>query len=253
MNVDEVFIYKKLCKYERECINGKNLNWDKFINLIDRLITEYADLDAIEEIYVYHLARHFSEPTELFPLRDLLLCENPLSCFLKENGIEFKEKEGNLEFYYNTKIITPQEILSKRHFHLLSRRLGYLDENDFCVNGFAFWPDIKETSDGYYDDLQRGPEVIENIGRFIGKDLWRKFKDNSKYYGVVFRVPIEKAIFDNKDGIGCKANKVRCFLKHAILTMYGYYNQCQSSGNNIMLRIKDDARVKVDHCILIDE
>ena len=118
-----------------------------------------------------------------------------------------------------------------------------MEEADFCVNGFAFWPDIEKTSDGYFWDLQRGPEIIENIGRYIGKDLWREYQDKTKYYGVVFRIPIEDVIFDNKSDVNTKEEKIRCFIKYALFTLRDCYYNCPG-GSNIMLRISDDKKAR---------
>ena len=60
---------------------------------------------------------------------------------------------------------------------MFAKRLGYLGEADYCVNGFSFWINIEKTSDGYIQDLQRGPEIIENIGRFIGRDCGESIKN----------------------------------------------------------------------------
>ena len=47
-----------------------------------------------------------------------------------------------MEFYYGNKLILPEQILQSGQFHLLAKRLGYLGEADYCVNGFSFWPNI---------------------------------------------------------------------------------------------------------------
>lgn len=33
-------------------------------------------MDLIDEVYIYHLARHFIEPEELLPLKEMLLTKN---------------------------------------------------------------------------------------------------------------------------------------------------------------------------------
>lgn len=252
MGMNEIFIYKKLHEMNDSCRDNYKFDWDKFESSVEDMITECADLDLIDEIYIYHLARHFIEPEELLPLKELLLTKNPFSDFLSNHRIYFLEQNGRIEFYYQGRLISPDEILSSGQFNLLARRLGYLGEADYCVNGFAFWPDIEKTSDGYFGDLQRSPEIIENIGRYIRKDLWREYQDKTKYYGVVFRIPIEDVIFDNKNNVNTKGEKIRCFIKYALFTLRDCYYNCPG-GSNIMLRISDNKKVKVDHCILIDE
>lgn len=111
-------------------------------------------------------------------------------------------------FYHKRHLITPQQLLSSGHHQLLAKRLGYLGEADFCINGFTFWPDIEKTTDGYYNDLDFGPEVIGCIGRYIGNELWREYRKKTKYYGVVFKVPVNEIIFDGVDGIETQEDKV---------------------------------------------
>lgn len=252
MDIDELFLYERLVEISRDCLDGFHSDWDKYEEQIDRLISEYADLNMVDEVYIYHLGRHVIEPKELLPLKDVLLSENKVSDFLKERDIVFDEQNGKLRFFYKGREITTEEILAKGHFHLFARRLGHLGEADFCVNGFSFWPNIEQTSDGYFQDLQRGPEIIENIGRFIGKELWREFKEQSKYYGIVFKVPVEDIIFDGRTDTETKEKKVMCLIKYALYYLNDFYNG-SVGGNNLMLRIHDSKKVEVDHCILIDE
>lgn len=150
MGIEELFLYEKLAEISRECSDRFHSDWDKYEEQIDRLISEYADLNMVDEVYIYHLGRHVIEPTELLPLKDVLLSENKVSDFLKERDIVFDEQNGKLRFFYKGREITTEEILAKGHFQLFVRRLGQLGEADFCVNGFSFWPNIEKTSDGYF-------------------------------------------------------------------------------------------------------
>lgn len=252
MDVDEMFLYETMHDISEKCLCGFHSDWDKYESLIDDFITEYADLDIIDEIYVYHLSRHIVQPKELWPLRELLITENEFSDFLKKNKIHFMLREDNLEFYYDNRLISPEQILQSGHFHLLAKRLGYLGEADYCVNGFSFWPNIDKTSEGYFQDLQRGPEILENLGRFIGKDLWRDYKKQSKYYGIVFKVPMLEIIYDGIDGLFTKEERAGFFIKKALFYLNDCYRNCPG-GNNLMLRVSDTKKVVVDHCILIKE
>ena len=165
----------------------------------------------------------------------------------------FKEHDSQLAFYYKRRLITPQQLLSSGHNHLLAKRPGYLGEADFCINGFTFWPDIEKTTNRYYRDLDFGPEVIGCIGRYIGVELWREYRNKTNYYGVAFKVPVNEIIFDGVDDIETQEDKERYLVKYSLLTLHGRYFNCPSSTNNPMIRLKDDSKAKVDHCILIKE
>ena len=249
----EEFIYEKLCAFDNKCINGVDSDWDKFNELINQFVEGNANLSLVDEVYVYHLARYFSEPTELLPLNELLLTKNIFSDFLANNEIVFENQDGQLALYYKKHLITPQQLLSSGNSHLLAKRLGYLGKADFCINGFTFWPDIEKTSHSYYRDLQLGPEVVGCIERYLGIDLCSEYREKSHYYGAVFRMPLDEIIFDDKDGIETRDDKAKCLIKYALLTLHGYYFHCPSRGNNPALRIADDSKVMVDHCILIEE
>lgn len=252
-NCKEITIFEEMGAFYRQCTDDFNTDWDKFYDLTERFIESNADCNLVDEVYVYHLARHLSKPTELLPLKELLLTNNRFSDFLAGNSVVFKNGDNHLEFYYQDKLITSKQLLERKHQRLLARRLGYFDESDFCINGFTFWPDIEKTSDGYYRDLQFGSEFLGCIGRYLGMNLCWKFREKSEYYGIVFRVPIGEVIFDDVDGAETKEEKVKYLIKHSLQTLQGCYFNQPSSGNNPILRISDDSKVRVEHCILIKE
>lgn len=252
-NCKEITLFNKIADFHKQCIDGFNSDWDKFYDLVEQFVECNANLSLVDEVYIYHLARHLREPKELLPLKELLLSKNLFSEFLAENNVVFKNCNGHLEFYYKDRLITPSLLLEKKHQGLLARRIGYLGEADFCINGFSFWTDIEETSEGYYRDLQFGPEFFGCIERYLGIDLCSKFRKKSRYYGVVFRVPINEVIFDGVDNVKTQQEKVSYLIRHSLQTLHGYYFHQPSSSNNPILRIRDDCKVKVDHCILITE
>ena len=252
----EMYIREQICEFDKRWIvaNGPGSDWDAFYEEIDNFIDENADLEMIDEVYVYHLSRLFLKEEQLVPLKQLLVNNSNLSCFLRKYDIYFVDgSDGNIEFYYKNKLITPEMILSSGHHNLLAKRLGYLGEADFCVNGFAFWPDIQNTSDGYFNDIKRSPEIIRSLDYFLGTDMWRMFQKETQFYGVVFKVPIENVIFDEKDLLLDKEEKVKLLLRYALRTMHGCYYRCASSGNNPILRLDDGETVKIDHFIEIED
>ncbi|MBR6404385.1 MAG: hypothetical protein IKS48_13470 [Eubacterium sp.] len=252
----EMYIYEQIFDFDKKYIvaNGPGSDWDAFYDEIDRFIEENADLELVDEVYVYHLSRMFREEEQLIPLKQLLVEESDLSCFLKKHDIHFLVgSDDNIEFYYKNKFVTPEMILSSGHHNLLAKRLGYLGEADFCINGFAFWPDIQKTSDGYFDYLKRSPEIILNLDDYLGTNMWKEFQKETQYYGVVFKVPIEEVIFDGKDLSLTNDVKVKLLLKYALRTMHGCYYQCASSDNNPIIRLTDSETVKIDHFIKIED
>lgn len=105
----------------------------------------------------------------------------------------------------------------------------------------------KRTTDDYYSDLDLGLKVIGCIGRYIRDELWRKYRKKTKYYDVVFKVPVNEIIFDGVDIIEMQQDKVRYLVKYSMLTLHGCYFQCLSSTNNPMIRLKDDSKEKLNH------
>lgn len=252
-NCEEEYLFETLHDYDVQCRDDICLDCDKFYGLLDQFIEKNADLDLIDEIYIYHLGRHFIQPIELLPLKQLLLSKNSISDFLADNEIKFAEEDGQIKFYYKEGLITPDQLMAKRGHSLLARRLGYTDEPDFCINGFTFWPDIESTSDGYYNSLRFGPEFIGCIERYLGIGILREFREKTNYYGIVFKVPLNEIIFDKASEIKNTKEKARFLVRHSLMTLHGFYFGFALDSNNPILRINDSSRVQVDHCILIKE
>lgn len=249
----EEYLYENLDDFYNQCIDGLYLNDDMFNEKIDQFIYKNANLGMVDEVYVYHLARHVKEPTELLPLKELLLTSNSFSEFLADNDIYFKGQNGQLVFYYKQYKTTWKQILSGGNYNLLARRLGYLEKADFGINGFAFWPDIEKTTDEYYTYLQDGPEFLNSLGQYIKVNLCKKYKEKTRYYGIVFRVPVNELIFEGNEEIKTYEDKVRHLLRYSLKTLYGKHIDYPSSSNNPVLKMADNLKVKVDHCILIGE
>lgn len=56
--------------------------------------------------------------------------------------------------------------------------------------------------------------------------MWREFKEESDYYGVVFKVPVEEVIFDGRNDAETREEKVKCLVKYALY----YLNDCYNSS-----------------------
>lgn len=82
MGVDVLFLHKRLHEISKECLDDFRFDWDKYEELIDKLILENSNLNMVDEMYIYHLSRHIEEPKELLPLKDLLLSKNKPELFM---------------------------------------------------------------------------------------------------------------------------------------------------------------------------
>lgn len=140
----EEFIYERISDFDSQCIDGFNSDWDRFYELIDQFVDENADLSLIDEVYIYHLARHFNEPTELLPLKELLLTKNPFSAFLADNDIVFKEQDSQLAFYYKRRLITPHNCCQAGIIICWQRGLGTLAKQIFALMDLPFGPISKK-------------------------------------------------------------------------------------------------------------
>ena len=243
LNMDELQLYDNLLAISRECEDED----EKLDELLESFINKNTTLCQLDEVYIYHLARHFLEPIELYPLRLLLLSHNLFSDFLKERGIEFCDNNNKLVCYYNGEIVS-SELIKEKEPHL-AYRLGYIEEPDLCINGFAFWVDIENTTFGYFQDLEKGPEILGEFDRFFGMAMQQEYREKTKYYGVVLRVAIEEVIYDGKNYN--KEEKILLFMNIALKKLLDCYCGGWRGASNICMRLADDVCAVVDDCILI--
>ena len=100
--------------------------------------------------------------------------------------------------------------------------------------------------------MQEGPEFLQNLECFLEVDLTGEYKANTNYYGIVCNVPIEDVIFDGYENLTGKEKKVRFYICRCLEFLF--YERClKRTGDNSKLRIRDDQRLTVDKCILINE
>lgn len=65
--------------------------------------------------------------------------------------------------------------------------------------------------------------------------------------------PTNRKLWKSFGGYVSIINTALSLVKYSLLTLHGCYFHCPSSTNNPMIRLKDDSKAKVDHCILIKE
>lgn len=236
-----------------EKIDNRILNFDRTFKNVANLLIEKKRED-VTEIYVYHLARLISIPKQLYPLKELLTTHNDLTDFLSQHRIYFREKNNELKLYIYDKEVKREEIQSSNS-HLFTR-IGYYDDiqADYCINGFAFFNNIKNNSHDYYLSLSNGPEILFDLDAYIKEEyrvksyLCQEYTKRTDYYSVVFKASLSEIIIDEKDSMTIE-EKERYFLQIALYNLYCFYHS--KSYKNIVIRLDDEKSIKVDHCIRI--
>ena len=163
-------------------------NLNKFFDCADNLLPN--GLAYPDEVVFYHLTRRLNVANvdESFNLHKLLLGTNSISDYLSSKGISFCETENGLDMIRFGKRC-PLEDERLPGVKYLKVRLGYYENTDYCVNGFALKDFI--CGNGYARILFNAPEIIVNISQYFqDPSIVEDFKNNSRYYCFAYRVPI---------------------------------------------------------------
>ncbi|MCD8231850.1 MAG: hypothetical protein LUD14_08565 [Clostridiales bacterium] len=222
-----------------------------FDNWISGFVQEKIS-HTLTEMYVCHLARLIREPDVLMPLPTVLTTNTTLSRFLIDRGISFRWDGNRLILSYNGQEISPTEIynsdLVTNEHCALAKRLGYFsDEQDFCVNGFAFGAGVEDDLNNYFRSLSIGPEFLMCLDKFLKTSLRWEYKRESKYYKVYVKSPVDGIIFDGKDEIKTPEQKSEYFLEKCIGHLAEYYHTGKGMREIPIIRFADDVSVMVDH------
>ena len=225
-----------------------------FFELSERFISEYTS-EKINEVFLCHLTRSIDCPTVLMPLQALLTTDNSFSSFLKEHCLEFR-KEGNcIGMWYKGRHIPRKQLYDSTRFendHVrLAGRLGYVGEKDYCVNGFAFAIDLENSTDGYYQNLMDGPELLQDLDDFLGTNLSEEYRKRTKYYLALAKVPLKDIIFDDRPDLNIEGDRTNAFLTVCFEFLLSWYSRTRWSQylHNEIIRINDYSSVCVDHYI----
>ena len=180
-----------------ECSGSEDYYFDdaKFFDLSSDFISKNND-DEIEEVYLCHLIRSIDRPDKLYPLHEVLTTQNSFSDFLRQEGFCFKISDQKIHLIFDGKeyseieLGTPVE--DKNYYGHLAVRFGYDDDPDYCLNGFLFAINPERSTDGYYDLLKRGPEVLQDIDKLFDTNLSSTFYKISNYYFALIRVDLNQ-------------------------------------------------------------
>ena len=221
--------------------------------LSDRIVDERLDY-----IQMFHLSRRLNG-TDLKAgsnLKELLLEESPLSNFFRGYGVTFMPNEGHIDLYYNG-VLQPLDDefrYENGNIYYLRSRFGYNSENqDYCINGFAFRPSMENNN--YYRQLSYCPELVENIGLLLGIHGMRMdYHNNSNYYCIEYLIPTLEVIFDEKNPPENNREKTIEFLSQAILKLYYEWGISASAHDkNLILRLSDNADIKPEWFVHAEE
>jgi hypothetical protein len=213
--------------------------------ILDKLFEDFLEsnnsIRKIDEILFFHLTRRLdkSQDNSILNLRKLLTTSNRFSDFLEKYDISFNKSNNHLELCYKNKLFPLKNSNDDITKWYLQSRLGYnINEQDYCVNGFAFKDLLHKNS--YTQSLYICPEFIEHLSKLIRRpELLNDFFNKSKFYCLTYCVPIDKIIFDEDENIKHKD----IFLITKILSRL-YYYRCSSieymhDNDNPILRLTD--------------
>ncbi len=241
------YIYEHIAKLEDIC---DPFDEDVFNDLLNKYIEDECNFGAIDTISVYHLAVAEKGRIVLEPLDRVLTNNSSVSKILAQNGIYGKNKNGHIVLNYKGRDISEDYVKCKSP--LLAKRLGYLGNVDYCINGFSFWMDIKNDSYGYYERLEHGPEFLQFIDELLGTTTAKAYREKYHYYGIVFEVPLKVAIFDSIEDISLNVKR-QLIIRNSLKALLRYYKKALYEDCNIHIRIPDTNNAKISKYIKVCE
>lgn len=224
---------------------------------VEDFLADYVVDESLEYIQMYHLSRRLNG-TDLRSnnnLEQLLLEETPVSEFLKKYGVTFVKNNNHIDMYYNGKLqlLDDEFRYSNGNMYYIKSRLGYNENQDYCVNGFAYREHLEKNH--YFEDLSRCPELVQNIEWLLNIDgMISNYYKNSKYYCIKYLIPLSEVIFDMNDPPETNRDKMIVFLNQSILRLY--YERRNISfvcDDNLILRLSDYAMIKPEWFVAAEE
>ncbi|NLI90368.1 MAG: hypothetical protein GX366_08220 [Epulopiscium sp.] len=249
----EIYSYakKKALESDRYSKSVYSDEKEHFLNWINSKVVNKEDLD-IDNVTIFHYARRLETAEELktmplYNLKEIVNSENKITSFLKEYNIRFVSNDDDIKCFYKG---VELDFLNTRN------RLN----KDRCINGYLFGGEIyKETE---ISGIKFCPEFIQDIEKVIKEqilgidsklDLQYDYQKRSKSFIFKVRVPIDELIFD-RCRYGHEGEK-----KYNIVEIYNNLGSCLINKmqnkriRNRIIRLKDDATVKIDDVLDISE
>ncbi|MBN1062686.1 MULTISPECIES: hypothetical protein [Clostridium] len=235
----------KLKQFIENNFNGYELDLDSFYNEF-RIKKDnfYFECISIHHITTRLTTENTSESFSIDNLEKVLLSDNSLTKFFKENQIRFLNDDG-IVVYYNDEIANFTGYTTAR----LKKRLNYL--NDSCINGFLFSDEMP----CIYSGLTGMPEIVSDILTALNRtDLQKKYFENMKCFVSTIKVNIDDFIIDNLNEVTSKVEKSKIILKYVLSYLcLKYANNIYYSFENPIIRLPDNINIDNSSILYLKE
>lgn len=249
LDISKVELYGYI-DYASKMAHQKELMFDEVIfeNKIADIFFDLHPDEKIEELYTYHLSRRLCQDNSFLNLKALLLEDSPVSNFLRNFDITFKEFDSHpILFYKNIEVDLSKDLSTEACY--LKKRLGYFNEDDYCYNGFAFRDLLMRNY--YASELNSCPEIINILSKYLGnKNLIREYYNNSQYYCFTYKLKISDLIFDGREGLN-NEEKIDYFLTLSCLRLLYYMENKRNlfDDDNPIVRLADNFNISASEFV----
>lgn len=195
--------------------------------------------ENITEVFLCHISRQIGQPSAkvLLPLPLVLTGDNSLSLFLKKHGITCYLDCKDLVIQYNGKPLDVRSLKGRLH-----NRLTF----DYCINGFQFLYDIKNTNGPDFRWYGSQPEFLYDLDQNLGLNLCNDFQQDSSIYCALGRLSMtELSYCSNK----CSMNFEEDYIFRCLHFLWEYLLQERPGGQNSILYASDTQITPIDRWI----
>lgn len=249
LSVNSRDLYFSITDFYQQSVVEGFFDFSFFYGLSSSYIDQHNN-EPIDRIFFCHLTRNTDRPDILYPLQELLTTSNSFSHFLARKNFTFELDGKRILVYYND-ILVDENYLGRQdddndyHGHL-AYRLGYLDDIDFCVNGYLFGFNLQNAASDYYFSLQDGGELLSDFDKCFGLNLCEEFCKESTYYVAYSVVNNDEIIYDSNEDLSMY-NRTKLYLTHCFLNIYSSVIKHFSIDYNPIIRLNDYQSIPVEH------